>query len=369
MGLLLVAIAVSGAAIVFRTELRDSALSVEWDGKTDIGWQTARDMARAAHPEDTLVTLWFPNELRPYYQAGFYDREGEFHWDTLFHPATGELVPPPPETWVDWLEIFHQNLQLGSVGQWLVEWSTVLFVGVLISGLYLWWPGWRLHLWFPIRRRGQLFVRDLHRVLGFLSAPVLLIMTVTGVFIAFPTAANYIIHVLLLDWPDTDSAGEVRMLESVVPAGPVNAVTDEQLLAKAVEWAPEEAFVFYITYPSTATDTIQVRLQKGFEPAPFGEVYRVYFDQYSGEILGSTRPDGSAAERVLNYWNSILHFGTFGGLPSKILWTVIPLLVPFFAVTGIILWRRRTRSRRGRKRASSKAATVPDREEPLSPRT
>jgi len=61
------------------------------------------------------------------------------------------------------------------------------------------------------------------------------------------------------------------------------------------------------------------------------------------------------------HWNSILHFGTFGGIPSMILWTFIPLLVPFFALTGIFLWRRRTRGRRERIAAFSKRRVLENR--------
>jgi uncharacterized iron-regulated membrane protein len=89
-----------------------------------------------------------------------------------------------------------------------------------------------------------------------------------------------------------------------------------------------------------------VRMQRGYAPWPYGEIHRVYFDQYTGALIGHERPDTSVAARFIGVVNSELHFGTLGGLLTQVPWLIGCALVPFFAVTGILLWRRRARSRK-----------------------
>lgn len=342
-GVVVLCVALSGAALVFRNELKQIGVTYDWDGKTDIGWEAARELARAFRPDHELQILWFPNESRPYYEAAYKKGEEEFTAYTRFHPATGAPMEVTQGGLLDWIEGFHVSLHLGAFGTWLVEWCTVLFTVILLSGLYLWWPGWNPRLWFAVRKRGQLYLYDLHRVLGVLSLPALLIMSVTGLVWSFPETASKAVHLLTFNWDAVKNPEpEAWQAKSKVPAGDMpERVADSALIEKALKWAPTDAFVFYITYPVRSDETVQVRLQQGYNPMPYGKVYRVYFDQYSGEIVGTERPDGSMADSFLNHWNSVLHFGTFGGVFSMILWLVFCLLVPFFAVTGVMLWRRR----------------------------
>lgn len=353
--MIIIAVAVSGSLLVFRTEIRQvtSASQSTWDGKEDIGWQRARDLAIAHHSDADLQILWFPNELRPYYEAAYRRGSEQFIDYIRIEPATGVISPSPEDDWLAWMEGFHINLHLGELGAWLVSWSVVILVIILITGLILWWPGWRRHLWFAIRNRGKLLLFDLHRVFGVLTTPVILLMSITGLVWSFPNIASKAVHFTTLDWHVAESALPPSEAKSRVPRQVRRPISDAKLLDKAKAWAPDEAFVFYITYPTEPDENRQVRMQLGFNPAPFGKVYRIYFDQYSGEILGTESPDGSLADQFLNHWNDILHFGTFGGWPTMIIWTIIPLFIPFFAISGLVLWRRRV----GRKHSLSRAQT------------
>jgi len=52
----------------------------------------------------------------------------------------------------------------------------------------------------------------------------------------------------------------------------------------------------------------------------------------------------SFASHYLAGINNDLHYGTIVCLPTQILWFIACALVPFCAVTGFLLWRRRRRS-------------------------
>jgi len=156
-----------------------------------------------------------------------------------------------------------------------------------------------------------------------------------------------------------DVALQIAAVDHVIPsAGKLNADSSsdaeraacprrESERARTPNWGilKTTASLKRINYNNSRTDLLdrgpvaldearQVRLQRGFSPFPFGEVHRVYFDRYSGEILGHLRPDTSLASRYLAQLNSELHYGTIGGATTKILWFAACALVPFFAVTA-----------------------------------
>ncbi len=368
LGTVLAAVAGSGAALVFRDEIRslDPAIRAQaegWDGQTDMGFVAARDLARAARPDHTLQILWFPNPgARPYYEAAYQAPDGTRFTATFrFHPATGVELARPTSPALDWLTTFHVNLHLGDFGAWLVSWSTLLFSLVLLSGLYLWWPGHKPRLWLAIRK-GKLRLWDAHRVLGFAAAIPLVLMTLSGLVFAFPAARSAVYH-LTFSGPPDQAVLDRSALRSTPPtdlaAPPPPEAADESLLARARELSPADAFVFYLTFPAVPEEARQVRLQRGYSPFPYGEMHRVYFDQFSGALISHDRPDAGLAARYLGTINSALHFGTIGGLPTKILWFAACALVPFFAVTGVLLWRRRASSLAKRAAPITTSCTIP----------
>jgi len=121
-----------------------------------------------------------------------------------------------------------------------------------------------------------------------------------------------------------------------------NKVSDQELLSDALRRAPENAYIFYITYPSKPNESRQVRVQVGHDPYPFGIIYRYYYDQYSGELLGTTDPALTPAPDVfLDKWTDPLHFGTWGGISVRILYMIVALVPLLLAITGWNLWRHR----------------------------
>ncbi|MEH1844413.1 MAG: PepSY-associated TM helix domain-containing protein [Nostoc sp.] len=71
----------------------------------------------------------------------------------------------------------------------------------------------------------------------------------------------------------------------------------------------------------------------------------VYLDQYSGKVL---RVDNglklSLGDRVLNSFVP-LHYGTFGGLPTRILYVFVGLAPLILFVTSLVMWRYRYRAK------------------------
>jgi uncharacterized iron-regulated membrane protein len=77
----------------------------------------------------------------------------------------------------------HGELLMGDYGSMLVELAASWAIVMILSGLYLWWPRGRLAagvLYPRLGRRGRVFWRDLHAVVGFWVSALALFLLFTG---------------------------------------------------------------------------------------------------------------------------------------------------------------------------------------------
>ena len=112
-------------------------------------------------------------------------------------PYTGKILKDDATIYFFFITAhLHNSLMLGKAGQWIVDISTIIFLIGLVTGLILWWP----KKWTKTTRRQSFTIRwkakfkrvnyDLHNVLGFYTLSIVLVLTVTGLIIAFQPLAD-----------------------------------------------------------------------------------------------------------------------------------------------------------------------------------
>ena len=92
-----------------------------------------------------------------------------------------------------------------------------------------------------------------------------------------------------------------------------------------------------IYFPKNPEDTLGVRFKLPQETADYGRSF-VYLDQYSGQVLrvdNALQP--TLGDRILNSFEP-LHFGTFGGLPTRIFYVFVGLSLLILFTTGFVMW-------------------------------
>jgi hypothetical protein len=85
-------------------------------------------------------------------------------------------------------------------GAQTVGWMGVAMCLFGLSGLILWWPKkgqWRSGFLIKRGTRGFRLNRDLHSVIGFWSLPVFMILSVSGVYLVFPTTFGDTVEAML----------------------------------------------------------------------------------------------------------------------------------------------------------------------------
>jgi uncharacterized iron-regulated membrane protein len=286
-------------------------------------------------------------------------------------PATAEVngIVDPTEGLVAWVDRWHEDLLqtdevvFGVTGEDIVGAFTVLTVGILLSGMWVWW--WpRVQRWRQMRRlrlgRGPYtFSGDLHRVVGALATPVLVVLCLTGLALAFPGTARstwYAITPGRDTGPRADSFVNPAPPPESTPAGPeARPLPLDEQVERAEAAVPDSEAVSVRGAGQNPTGSVTVKLSHGWDPARGPEAsggnVTVYLDQFSGDVLRLHRPEDKAFfGQLFEYWNRSVHRGTFGGLPIRLAWLLTSITPLVLLVTGLALVLIRSGKRRRRER-------------------
>ncbi len=375
-GLFVIVVTLSGTALVFRDQtdrlIFYPEMYRETAGSSTTNLEEARGIAEREFPDMQVDGIAVPEVLSGVYQVDMLAKDGSYATATI-DPATGEVLGQYGDAYENGFNGFltkvHFYLFAGDIGFGLTDeigFKVVSAVGLallvmLLTGVYLWWPG--LRRWasgFRVRWRGDRYARnyDYHKVIGIIAVPVLMIIALTGaVFGFYETSRTVWYTVTFTDPPPAFPATIPR----VDPAGREPLPLDE--LASRVEARTDAEHTHFYGLSVGKNETIYTTLTAGFDPvAGFngydGNVYG-YADPYTGEMVWKQDPrELPLAAQIFDGWVFPLHTGAFGGIPVRILWALVGLMPTVLAVTGLTMWLlKRRASRRRRKRTREPVAS------------
>jgi len=226
----------------------------------------------------------------------------------------------------------HRTLLLGDkVGHFIIRWSVVCFVFLLLSGIVLWWPAkWKAKLlkakfkvkWAAKKKRLNY---DLHQVFGFYAFIVLLIIALTGLMWSFDMVAEK----------------KTKLTSDIT--GTMLAASNNQILSKVNALNSSAAYYLY-NIPAAKSGTINVSTYLDADQIHQRIQYR--FDRYSGKLL----LQGKAFEKLnltdqIKSLNYDLHTGTVIGIWGKILAFIAGLIAASLPVTGFLMWLWRKKNK------------------------
>ena len=235
-----------------------------------------------------------------------------------------------------------------SIGYYLVGAMSIVILGALITGLVVYRRFWRAFTQPRIRtdRGSRALLGDLHRFAGVWSLWFLLIIGLTGLW--------YLIQAMLWHnevdiWPH-----ETPIAHQQVPLSEDGSPTPLSL-AQALETAQQtmpHLNPSWISYPEHNRDTYKI---SGDGNSIFfdGFSHRVFINPWDGQVTETRSPAMMNGLQTITHLADPLHYGTFGGLWTKIIWFVFGLILSAMSITGFMIWRKRTKSA-----ASKKTKTV-----------
>lgn len=100
----------------------------------------------------------------------------------------------------------------------------------------------------------------------------------------------------------------------------------------------------FISFANKPEAPFLVAKKQAQEIGKYGNT-RIYLDQFTGAVIqlqNGVKP--SRAEAILNQFNPI-HFGTFGGLPTRIFYVFVGLSPLILFITGFVMWWHRRKQK------------------------
>lgn len=253
--------------------------------------------------------------------------------------ATLTEMPNERHTLTGFLLELHSQWFLGMIGELIGALIALLVFLSLVSGMVVYAPYIKKVLFGVIRRqKGQrIFQLDLHNLMGSVILGWALVVTISGFLLGFSAVATGI-------WQMTELKHLQNKYAHVTTINPDLRI--EQVFQAAIQhskdWTPTT-----IIYPKTeySTQGHYLVLLQGKEGIHQKMVQVALIDANTGQL--------TTIEQAPFYLKAIflsqpLHFGNYGGLPLKILWTLCTLLTLFITVNGAWLWWARRNSRKTR---------------------
>jgi uncharacterized iron-regulated membrane protein len=343
-GLLVFIIAVTGCLYAFQAEISDLTQPfrfVEHQARPWLPPSRLKAVAEEKLPGKHVHAVLYSGSERAV-QVIFYNVDHEYYYIVYVNQYTAEVLEVK-DMHADFFQFIldgHFYLWLpDAIGQPIVATVCLVFLVMIISGIFLWWPRkkkdskQRFSIKWNARWRRVNY--DLHNVLGFYAFSIALILALTGLVWGFQWYAKGVYSVAggekSLDYFDPPS-DKTKVYDDKIPA--IDRVFDimqqQYPSAQAIEVHPPYA------------DSVAIATNANPDMDTYWKVDYRYYDQYtlkevSVDHIYGRFPEAKAADKLLRM-NYDIHTGAVLGFPGKVLAFLASLICASLPVTGVYIW-------------------------------
>ena len=349
-GIVVFIVSLTGCIYAFQQEIQDMVQPyrfVEHVGETPLSIHKIKAIAESEldgkkarriyrFSDDRAIKVLFYG--KGYYHAVFVD------------PYTGAVLKSK-DMYYDFFTIvleLHRHLLIpGDVGELIVPIATLVFLILMFTGVYLWWPknltGAKKRLKIAWNVKWQRKNYDLHTVLGFYSTWVLIFIAITGLVWGFTWFDNGLYFVTsggkTLEERPKYSSDTTQVNHVLNPYDKVYSrlKSESEQYKNVVFLLPKETKDPLLVLTNDYTDRYQ-------------NMEYHYYDQHTlekfktPERLGPFDEASTALKiRKLNY---DIHTGSVFGLFGKFIAFFASLISTSLPITGFIMWKGRRKNKR-----------------------
>lgn len=285
------------------------------------------------------------------------------------NPFTGEIREPNAprmraflQTMLSWHRWLGREGESRDTGKALTGASNLIFLGLAITGIYLWWPRhWTaMHLravTFPtLRGRGRARDWNWHNAIGLWSAPVLIVLTVTALPISYRWAGDliYILTGTRQAIARSTAPGSPSAESQPAPTVQHAPLGYSALLARAAEHVPhwkQMTLRLSSTPPgvsrssNTSATPVTIAVKEGAGTPRFA-TRNLMLDPVVGSILRDESFAHLDLARQVRSWTRYLHTGEALGPVGQAAAGLASAAAGILVWTGLALtWRRFFRRR------------------------
>jgi len=250
----------------------------------------------------------------------------------------------------------HRFLLIPPVGRYIVAFATLCMLVLTISGLRLWvpqqykkWKQWKSVLTINFKAGFKRQNYDWHNVLGIYSAPVVIMLALSGFAITFSTVFIAFLFMLTGQSPQSVATIFGQKSDTTVVKPALSVIEVLKLAKKAVPYAD----LVGVALPEGKSGIFRLDMSSA-SAAKTGNRVMVIADQYTGKIFVNSEKDFPNVGNSYLTWLVPIHYGTFGGMPTRILAFIGGLIPLLLYITGFIIWWPRFKKQNKKKNTVAK---------------
>ena len=306
-----------------------------------------------------VSSITIPHDLNRTYLVNVRGKEEKGRGSNVpVNPYTGEVTasgdPVGGEFFMTMFRLHRWLLLDTEIGRPIVGWATIIFTLIIISGMFIWIPQkvryWKQGLRIKWSGNWKRINHDLHNTLGFYSAFLLLVMSLTGLYWSFEWYKEGLFKVLGVEQggggrgPGGGPGPEEEVEKAAIPT-----LELEMYLAAGNQHLDYDG-TYRLTLPKTGDSEITLFKSKVGFFAPSASD-KVILDKATAQLVTVERfKDQPLNQRIARSIKS-LHIGDVYGTFTKILYFIACLVATTLPVTGTIIWINKMRKKKKKKRS------------------
>ncbi|PWJ43221.1 PepSY-associated TM helix domain-containing protein [Sediminitomix flava] len=364
-GFVLIIVSLTGSLLVFEEELdvwfyQEQFHFPHQKGDAKLSFQQVMDKLKKEYPTHDLHGLFAWETRNDAYIAYGHPEGKDIHLQYIINPYTAEVTAEREyhKTVMGFIRNLHRTLLIPEVGKYLVGISSLICTILMITGLRLWipkkWKNVKARLGIKWGASSKRVNFDLHNTLGFYFSPMITLISITGVVITF--SQFVFLFLFLLSFQSPQSIASILDQKSNYYEG-AKPLSVNQLQEIAESQLDNSVLLGFNTpHDSIGTYSMNVWSPSASE---VGNRSIFWLDQYSGEVVYSSEKKELMLGKMYLNWVTPIHYGTFGGLPTRILALIASLICATLFITGFIIWLPRWRKGKNKKVKQSKSKVSP----------
>ena len=241
----------------------------------------------------------------------------------------------------NYLRQMHVRLYEGFWGRQLVGLGGIAFIVVTVTGFLIYGKFMKKQPYPKIRKKNtRILLADWHKILGITALAFNFVIACSGAWLGLQPK--------FMQWFDIKAPNEYKIDETIDPKEDAKIVVDWDKVFKAVEQNFPGLKPGYVRPSEDGTATIEVH------GSIEGQVYEknintiVLAKNTYKPLFKFDLRNASFRDRFYSVQEA-LHFGDFGGLGLKILYTILGLVSAFLSISGFVVYLYRTDKKKKRK--------------------
>lgn len=349
-GLVVFMVALTGSILVFEEEI-DQFINPEFYTVPEIGKEKKPmdDAVKEVQNQyfiEKILRIYTFNDPERTIQIMGKNREGETQFFSI-NPYSGKVIGSVMQDsrFFSVVTELHRHLLMDDIGKLISGCSCLLFVLILISGFFLWWPKKIKNIKQRLTVKWNASFKrvnwDFHSTFGFYSCLLLLIIALTGLTWSFEWFENGIYY--LVDGTAKKSSNKLENPTKIDPQ------LDKTLFYQSILNATDSIYPhkgdIQIRIPTDTVNSILV-IKGNLEKNIPNQSSIVFFDKYTAKSI-QEKPyefftQGDKVRRII----FPIHTGSIFGYPTKIIAFLVSLFAATSPITGLLIWLGRKKKKK-----------------------